>query len=61
MTDCKGISTPLDSNVKLTKEDPDGDAQKGEESLYRSMIGSLMYAMVATRPDIAVAIGQLSS
>jgi transposase InsO family protein len=62
MSDCKGISTPLDL-LKLTREmcpqSPD-DAALMERIPYQSAIGSLMYLMLGTRPDLAAAVGILS-
>ena len=63
MADCKPVSTPMEENLKLTKEmEP-----KNEEELeqmrrtpYRAAVGSLMHAMIATRPDICFAVGVVS-
>lgn len=62
-----GVSyrTPLSSGSKLSKDDcPITDAEKEDMAdavrLYQSLVGTLMYAMLATRPDIAWAVGQLS-
>jgi hypothetical protein len=59
----KPISTPLASHFKLTKE----MCHKTQEEIgymsrvpYSSTIGSLMYAMVCTRPDISHAVGFVS-
>jgi hypothetical protein len=54
---------PLDPNTKLSKDQcPKTEAEK--ESMknvpYRQAIGSLMWAAVATRPDIAFAVSLLS-
>jgi hypothetical protein len=52
MEDCKPIGTPLDAKVKfvkLTNEEYDADASRMGSVLYKSAVGSLMYAMVATR------------
>jgi hypothetical protein len=56
----KPVSTPLASHFKLTKE----MCPKTQEEIeyiskvpYSSTVGSLMYAMVFTRPDIAHAVG----
>jgi hypothetical protein len=59
----KPVSTPLANHFKLTKE----MCPKTQEEIeymsrvpYSSTIGSLMYAMVCTRPDIAHAVGVVS-
>ena len=36
-------------------------AEWSEKTLYRSLVGSLMYITMATRPDIAYTVGRLSS
>jgi hypothetical protein len=63
MDEAKSISTPLGSHFKLTKDQsPKTDKEKVYMSKvpYASVIGSLMYAMVCTRPDIAHAVGVVS-
>ncbi|GBL60415.1 Retrovirus-related Pol polyprotein from transposon TNT 1-94 [Araneus ventricosus] len=63
MQDAKTVKTPLDPNVKLTKEMcPKTEAEKAEMSLYpyRSLIGSLMYLAICTRPDICHSVSYLS-
>ncbi|XP_019267120.1 PREDICTED: uncharacterized protein LOC109244478 [Nicotiana attenuata] len=56
MFGCKAVPTPLTSNEKLMKND---GGRKVDSTLYRSIIGSLMYLM-ATRPDIMFATSLLS-
>jgi len=63
MKDAKAVSTPLASHFRLSKD----LAPKSEEERmlmegvpYASAVGSLMYAMVSTRPDIAHAVGVVS-
>ncbi|MCO5570927.1 hypothetical protein L7F22_024657 [Adiantum nelumboides] len=59
----KSTSTPLAPYVKLSKVDcPKSDTEKAEMAKvpYASACGSLMYAMFATRPDIAFAVGVVS-
>jgi hypothetical protein len=62
MSDCKPIGTPLDAGVKLSKNDDPGS--QGDEEVkdkpYKSAVGSLMYAMLGTRPDISFAVGVVS-
>ena len=63
MQDCKPIGTPLDTKVKLVRlsnEEYDADIARMASVPYKSAIGSLMYAMVATRPDLAFAISLVS-
>jgi hypothetical protein len=63
MTDCKPIATPMDPNVKLSKEmspKNENDARKMQGIPYRNLTSSLMYAMTGTRPDIAYTVRTLS-
>jgi hypothetical protein len=54
-----GVATPMDYRVRL-------DVAEGEmlshedQGLYLSIVGSLMYAAMATRPDISFAVAALS-
>ncbi|KAJ3531525.1 hypothetical protein NM688_g7562 [Phlebia brevispora] len=57
MQDCTPVSTPLDPNVTLS---PSPDETEPLDVPYVVAIGSLMYAAVATRPDIAFAVQSLS-
>ena len=59
----KALGTPLPPYVKLSADDcPKSDDMRAEMAKipYASAVGSLMYAMVATRPDIAFAVGVVS-
>jgi hypothetical protein len=63
MEECKPIGTPLDVNVKLLKllvEEFEGIESEMEGVPYKSGIGSLMYAMVATRADLAFVVSVVS-
>ncbi|PON98661.1 hypothetical protein TorRG33x02_055610 [Trema orientale] len=63
MDNAKPVSTPLASHFKLTKEQSPSTEQERAHMAnvpYSSAIGSLMYAMVCTRPDIAHAVGVVS-
>ena len=60
LQDANGVGMPLDPNVTLTKyEEPKGSENKLING-YASAIGSLMYAAIGTRPDIAFAVQTLS-
>ena len=54
MEECKPVSTPMSVGCKLSKDE--GGA-KIDQTLYRSMIGSLLY-LTASRPDILFAVCQ---
>ena len=58
MSDCKGISTPMEPNCYLPPCANDTDISNHSE--YQSKIGSIMYAMLGTRPDLAYTISTLS-
>ena len=62
MQDCKGISTPMDANQRLQRGGDmlDGEQEAMESLPYRQVVGSLMYAMVGTRLDLAFAVGSLA-
>ena len=58
MTQAKTVSTSADINFKLVKND--GVSKPVNQVNYQSMVGSLLYASIATRPDIAQAVGDVS-
>ena len=56
----KPVSSPLGSHLKLSsKHSPSSEKEKEEmrKMPYASVVGSLMYVMVCTKPDIAHAVG----
>nr|GEV60884.1 zinc finger, CCHC-type [Tanacetum cinerariifolium] len=55
--DCTLVSTPIDTSEKLIPN----NGQAVSQLEYSRIIGCLMYAMTCTRPDIAYAMGKLSS
>jgi hypothetical protein len=56
MSDCATESTPMEVGLDLKL----GDKKNLPDVPYQMLIGSLMYAMVCTRPDIAFSVGRLS-
>ncbi|CAL1413563.1 unnamed protein product [Linum trigynum] len=63
MSKAKAVSTPLGGHFKLSvKHCPTSDEEKEamENVPYASVVGSLMYAMVCTRSDIAHVVGIVS-
>ena len=60
MQSAKSASTPLPVNLRLSQQDCPTFSSAGEDMKsvpYAPTVGSLMYAMVATQPDIAHAVG----
>jgi len=58
MTSCNPVTLPLDPNSKLRKFQ-DGD-NIVDATLYQQIIGSLMYLVIGTRPDLAFTVSLLS-
>ena len=58
LSQAKTVATPADMSVQLKKDD--GVSKEVDHTIYQSMVGSLLYSAVATRPDIAQAVGVVS-
>ena len=56
MMDCKAMTTPMASNLKLLS---DASSESVDATMYRQMIRSLMYLM-NTRPNIFFVVNTLS-
>jgi hypothetical protein len=56
MLDCKAMVTPIVSNLKLLQ---DTTSEIVDSTLYRQIVGSLMY-LTNTRPDICFVVNTLS-
>lgn len=58
MTDCKPVSTPVDTSQSLRQ------LEKDEERLdnlpYQEAVGSLLYLVQGSRPDLAFAVSNVS-
>lgn len=59
MTNCKGADTPM-TLQKLHQPDPGWEFPKPDKHRYQSAVGSLMYLMMGTRPDISYAMSYVS-
>ena len=58
MADAKAAQTPLPTGYKT--EPLDGTAMAALQSQYQSVIGSLLYLMLGTCPDLAFAVTQMA-
>ena len=55
MSNCKPRATPCELKIDLSNNSDPVDSRK-----YREIIGSLIYLMTCTRPDLSYAVGKLS-
>ena len=53
LENAKHCDTPMSTTLKLSK---DASGKSVEQTLYRDMIGSLLY-LTASRPDISFSVG----
>lgn len=60
METCQPKSTPMAAKVLLNHLPDEGVLDEDAKARFGTAIGSLMYLMVGTRPDIAFALGTLS-
>ena len=58
LSQAKTVTTPADVNVKLIKDD--GVSKVVDPATYQSIVGSLLYALFATGPDISQAVGAVA-
>eukprot|EP00794_Sanderia_malayensis_P004292 gene4292-4861_t len=58
LQDATPASTPMDPNVQHVIND--GYSKPSDKTEYQSMISSLLYTAIGTRPDISQAVGALS-
>ena len=63
MVNSKLVTTPVAAHFKLSKQqepEEEADIDHMRRIPYSSAVGSIMYAMVCTRPDVAYGIGLVS-
>ena len=63
MHDCKPMDTPVENNLSLSLDMCPKTLDKDEKMSkvhYSSTVGSLMYVMMCTRPNICHAVGLVS-
>lgn len=60
MEDSKVSNTPIGAHFKLAAVKDEGEEVNSEVTPYSSAVGSIMYAMVGKRPDLAYGIGLVS-
>ena len=58
MLDCKSVATPMDAKLKKLR-DSASDSNLIDPTMYRQLIGSLMY-LTNTRPDICFVVNALN-
>ncbi len=58
LSEANTVATPADAHVQLKKEN--GYSKLVDATRYQSMVGSLLYTTVATRPNIAQAVGAVA-
>jgi Reverse transcriptase (RNA-dependent DNA polymerase) len=60
MEHCNKVTTPMETSSRLMPAEPGYEADSKFRKQYQSAVGSLMYAMLGTRPDLAFAISVIS-
>ena len=57
---CKTARSPAQQNNGEQEDDRDGGGKPADRKLYQEKVGTLLYAAISTRPDIAHAVHKLT-
>jgi len=57
---CNPSPTPADPHIRLERPSPEFEATAEARRQYQSAVGSLMYAMLGSGPDISYAVSKVS-
>jgi len=60
MLSCNPSHMPADVHIHLTKSNPEFEAMAADKQVYQLAVGSLMYAMLGTRPDLSYPVAKVS-
>ena len=60
MSECNSVKTPLRCDMNLSLMDSPEEVDPKLHSMYRAIVGSLMYLYQWTRPDLGFAVTFLS-
>ena len=60
MSECNSVKTPLPRDMNLSLMDSPEEVDPKLQSMYRAIVGSLMYLYQWTRPDLGFAVTFLS-
>jgi len=60
MSSCCGVTTPLDNGKLLVKATPELTSPPSLQKEYQALIGTLMYLMMGTHPDLTYTVSTLS-
>jgi hypothetical protein len=60
LEDVKVVSTPANTSVHLQKHTEDSESKLVDIKSYQSMVGSLLYCALGTRPDIQYAVSTVA-
>src|SRR5437773_8106861 len=58
LAECNPVTTPIATGTRLHKSTPDNDLMDDPKE-YQSIVGSQMYGMLCTRPDLVCTISQV--